>query len=521
MSNDASPFAGDAGGRFLEESSSVVMLRVSPDGTILAANRHARTLLGEPLLGRPWDTVLLHVATRKPLVEWLADPQRPRLLNILTSSGMAQTLEVAVETEGDYILFGEVNAAEQTRLGQEVLELNHDLSNLSRELALKNDDHARLNALLARQKAELEATQARYFNLYELAPVGYLTVSEQGQILQVNLAAATLLGASPGVLLTQAISRFIHEEDLDAFYLHRKEAFGSGEARAFELRMVNREGTLFWAHLTASVAQGADGAPELRIVLKDITERELLRKELETQRDRLEQLVTERTAELRSMATELLTLEVRERRDLAESLHDDLGQNLAIAKLKLGALGNPGEGEGRERFLRQLKEIEALVDRSNQSVRTLSAQFSPPVLREFGLATALDWLSEELRRTLGLSIRLHLCDLGDMSEATATALYRMARELLINIAKHAQVGEAELIMAMDEAGENLEITVSDAGVGFDMERLGKRLVQASYGLSSIRQRLEIMKGRMSIDSQAGQGTIVTLSIPLAAQMEPV
>ena len=520
---------------------------------------------------------------------------------------------------------------------EETRAILHDLRVHQIELELQNEE-------LRRLQLSLDAERARYFDLYNLAPVGYCAVNKKGLILQANLAAATLLGEGRRELVGRPITRHILKEDQDVFYLNRKLIFESGEPRAFELRMVKHDSTLFWAHLTVAVAQEADGTSVLRVALgdinerkqleqaltqseahyrrlfdnavdgiitlsatgklvavnnsfarmhgygtkelqnlylkdldtdntselasarmrrifsgesltfevehkhadghtlslevsanpfhspegpqiecfyRDISERARLRKELLAQRDRLEELVTARTAELRSMATELLTLEIRERRDLAESLHDDLGQNLAIAKLKLGALGHSSEGEDRERFLRQLKEIEALVDRSNQSVRTLSAQFSPPVLREFGLATALDWLCDELRRTLGLSIKLQLCDLGAMSEATATALYRMVRELLINIAKHAQVGEAELIMAMDEAGENLEITVSDAGIGFDMEQMGKRLTHASYGLSSIRQRLAIMMGMMSIDSQAGQGTIVTLSIPLAAEIEPL
>ena len=416
----------------------------------------------------------------------------------------------------------------ETLSPQEAQRMLHELRVHQVELELQNEE-------LRRSQLELEGLQARYFNLYNLAPVGYLSVGKQGLIVQANLAAATLLGVVRGVLVTRSISSFLLKEDQDVFYLHRKQIFEFAEPRAFELRMVKHEGTLFWAQLTGSVAQGTDGASELRIVLSDISERKQLHKKVEAQRTQLElsveqlrgasaqleQQVADRTAELRAMATELLTLEARERRDLAESLHDDLGQNLAIAKLKLGTLGEPGEGEDRERFLRQLREIEALIDRSNQSVRALCAQFSPPVLSEFGLSTALEWLSEELRRTVGLSIKLHLCNLGNLSEATATTLYRMARELLINIAKHAQVGEAELIMAMDEGSGDLEITVSDAGLGFDMAQMGNNLGRASYGLSSIRQRLELMKGRMSIDSQAGQGTIVTLSIPLAAKTEPV
>lgn len=134
--------------QYLAASSSVVVLRLSASGLILSANRHARTLIGEPLLGQPWHSILLNFAGVIPFAEWLADSARPRLLNVHTTTGLPQTLEVTVEPLGtDYLLFGEVNAAEQALLGREVLELNHELNNMTRELALKNDELAKLNAL--------------------------------------------------------------------------------------------------------------------------------------------------------------------------------------------------------------------------------------------------------------------------------------------------------------------------------------------------------------------------------------
>jgi signal transduction histidine kinase len=148
MNNDVAAFSAGPGWRFLNESASVVVVRVNPAGTILAANRQARALIGEPLVGQPWHAMLLNFGGRITLAEWLADTARPRLLNIRTTSHLPQTLEVTVEPVGeDYFLFGEINVAEQARLGREVLELNHELNTLTRELALKNAELAQLNAL--------------------------------------------------------------------------------------------------------------------------------------------------------------------------------------------------------------------------------------------------------------------------------------------------------------------------------------------------------------------------------------
>jgi len=146
MKNDAVAFPQGSGWRFFAESSSVLAVRISPQGIILAANRHATSLIGATLTGQPWQTMQLN--SDWDLAEWLADAARPRLLNVRTASGIPQTLEVTVEpADEDFLLFGEVNATEQQRLAREVLELNHELNNLAREMVLKNDELARLNAM--------------------------------------------------------------------------------------------------------------------------------------------------------------------------------------------------------------------------------------------------------------------------------------------------------------------------------------------------------------------------------------
>lgn len=147
MSRGGSPVINTSS-RFVEATGSVVVLRLDGAGTILDANPHAQALIGAPLVGRPWNVMRLNFAGETTLVEWLADPARPRLLTVPTASGPPQTLEVTVEEDGrDFVLFGEVNAAEQEHLGREVLALNEELSDLSREMAQKNAELAQLNAL--------------------------------------------------------------------------------------------------------------------------------------------------------------------------------------------------------------------------------------------------------------------------------------------------------------------------------------------------------------------------------------
>jgi len=153
---------------------------------------------------------------------------------------------------------------------EQVRQALHELRVYQIELEMQNEE-------LRAAQAALEASRERYFDLYDMAPVGYCTLSEQGLILEANLTAATLLGVTRSALIQQPISRFIHQEDQDIYYMHRKklleahsassgqahsadstsspQASSAGEPQACELRLVKPDGATFWAHLVATVAQ--------------------------------------------------------------------------------------------------------------------------------------------------------------------------------------------------------------------------------------------------------------------------
>jgi len=149
----------------------------------------------------------------------------------------------------------------------EALRLVYELKVHQIELTMQNDE-------LSRAQAELNATRERYFDLYNLAPVGYFIVSHEGRIQETNLAGVNLLGVPRAALVKQPIARFIFREDQDVYYLHRRQLLATGEAHSCELRMVKADGTAFWVRLTATTQapSEASGAPGSRVVLTDISE---------------------------------------------------------------------------------------------------------------------------------------------------------------------------------------------------------------------------------------------------------
>lgn len=145
----------------------------------------------------------------------------------------------------------------------------HELRIHEVELGLQNEE-------LVRLQAELEALRARYFDFFQLAPVGYLILSTDGSILEVNQAASDLLGVPRAGLIGQRITRYVFKDDQDAYYLHRRRLHAADVPHACELRMVRTDGSICPVLLTASAA-GEQGT--IRVVLTDIGDRRRLESE--------------------------------------------------------------------------------------------------------------------------------------------------------------------------------------------------------------------------------------------------
>lgn len=157
-------------------------------------------------------------------------------------------------------------AAVEPRSAEATERLVHELQVHQIELEMQNEE-------LRRTQAELEVSRARYFDLYDLAPVGYLTTSEGGVILEGNLTAAELLGVPRAALGQQPLARFVVPGDQDAYYFHHRRLVSTGAPQSVELKLIRRGQRPFWARLDANRAMGARGAQEFRVVVTDIAGR--------------------------------------------------------------------------------------------------------------------------------------------------------------------------------------------------------------------------------------------------------
>jgi signal transduction histidine kinase len=226
----------------------------------------------------------------------------------------------------------------------------------------------------------------------------------------------------------------------------------------------------------------------------------------------LERRVEERTRMLRALAFQLTRAEESERQAIARDLHDDLGQLLSVAKIRLAQLER---SDGKPESQRILAEAEQLIDRAERSVRSLAFQLSPAVLYELGLGAALQWLAEEMKKTYGLTVELS--DDGaptPLSQGARAIVFRAVRELLINVVKHANAAVAQV--SIRRTGDGLVVTIRDFGAGFDTNEVAAR-PGGGFGLTSVRERLSFIGGSAQVESSPGDGTRITLTAPLQTE----
>lgn len=214
---------------------------------------------------------------------------------------------------------------------------------------------------------------------------------------------------------------------------------------------------------------------------------------------------------LRALASELVLAEERERRRLAEDIHDSIGQFLAICKFKLDDVSSRIREDDVALLLDSARKL--LTDVIAQT-RSLTFQLSPAILYDVGLEAAVDELCAEMAKEHGISITF--CGNGvskPITEDAMVLLFRAVRELLFNVVKHAHARSARVSIERREL--RVVITVEDDGVGCSLDGEGSRKAAKGFGLFSIRQRLQNLGGDMDLASTPGQGTRVCLEMPLS------
>lgn len=339
---------------------------------------------------------------------------------------------------------------------------------------------------------------AKFKRLFDSNIVGILITDIYGNIVEANDFFLGLIGYSRSDLpLSWEALTPLEWRDLDRARI--TELVTTGESVPWEKEYLGKDGQRIPIRTGVALLAG-NGSQCIGIVV-DITNRK-----------QAEQQLVEREEQLQALATALLQAEERERRRIAQGLHDHIGQILALAKGKLSMFQESARAGGIDQAV---EEIQNLISQAIHTSRSLMFELSSPVLYELGLDAALQSLGEQLAQQHGFRFHFRTDEkpkplTGDVD----LMLYRVARELLFNVVKHARARSVSLTII--HMADHLHLILADDGLGFDPAGAGEGFDErGGFGLFSIQQQLEHIGGRLEIDSIPGDGTRVSVVVPLA------
>lgn len=346
----------------------------------------------------------------------------------------------------------------------------------------------------------IRESEIRFRTIFEGSNIGIALVDQDGRIVESNPALQELLGYSQEELRTKEFTEFIQPEEVAGCKdLFQDLVSGSRKSYRVEKQYRGKDGHLAWGRLLVSPFRGAGSKGQFAIgMLEDIGEQKQAEAKLGDYQEKL-----------RSVALELSLTEERERRRLATDLHDHVGQILALAQIKLGALRESAfNGQ-----MGPLDEIRKLIEQTIRYTRSVGFELSPPILYDLGFEAAVEWLAEQVQEQHGVHIKV-VADqsLKPLNDEIRILLFQLLRELLTSMVKRAKPNNVAILISRN--GSRMGVEIDNDGLEVD---LGAETLAPSpngLGLFSIRERLKYLGGSLQVESEPGHGTKMSLWVPL-------
>lgn len=404
----------------------------------------------------------------------------------------------AADSTSERVMIG--GSDEFTRLADKFNHLLAGLQNTRQELEKQVAERVAA-------ESELTRNQELYRRAEAIVKLGHWEWDEIGDRM---VACSEQYAAIYGMTVAGAITLFsrreneletIHRDDRERVAQAIRQAVENRSGLDIEYRIVTGNGITKHIHRVSEPIISKNGRLIRSVgTLQDITRQKQAQERLEQYQKRLSVLMSE-----------LALVEEQERRRIATGLHDSTIQNLGLSKFKLFVLQkslpeNIPQGP--------LNEVIETIDRAINDTRSLVFELSPPVLYELGFVPAVEWLAEQIYLQRGLVCEVYSDDLPKPLENTIMVmLFQIVRELLVNIAKHAQATRATV--QINRIADRVMIKVTDDGSGFEIGALEDSTAgQRGFGLFSIRERLVNIGEHLSIESIPGQGTSISFSVPV-------
>lgn len=316
-----------------------------------------------------------------------------------------------------------------------------------------------------------------------------MMLSPDGRIVRANRATAAFLGLGFPEILGRSFSELLGDEAAARPF--------DRDARKGPARELYLAGRRQWFASTLEPIRGPGGEVTGAVhMLRDITDHKRAQRELRASRDAL-----------RRLASHLQSARESERAAIAREVHDELGHGLTALKMEVmqvaSHLESPDEG-----LRASLRSMKALIEGAIATVRRIATELRPGVLDAFGLAAAIEWQAGEFQRRTGIVTRAEIGEEAALEGDRATAVFRIFQEAMTNVARHAAASRVEV--ALGRRAREIVLTVADDGRGFVPRSAPER---TAHGLVGMRERAQMLGGKLQVKSARGRGTTVTLRMP--------
>ena len=354
-----------------------------------------------------------------------------------------------------------------------------------------------LAAMIQEHKFASEAlaeSENRFRQLFEQASVGIALESMRGQLAIVNPAFCAMFGYSEAELHQMSCAQLSHPDDLAAEApLFSELCAGKRTSYQIDKRFLRKDGTIVWGRVSVSLLQPQDGTEPFIIgMLRDISP------------------LKQRDQELVTLTGRLIEAQEEERRRISRELHDDIGQQAAAIAADLCVLRDT-MARGSSDSAGELADlVSQLATELATSIHKLSHDLHSSRLQYLGLASALKDLCDKMAAQHHFTIELSVdCQVDRLPEPVELCMFRIAQEALSNVVKHSGGTTAFVKVAL--CGETISLCVADDGIGFDTGAVG-----GGIGLTSMRERLRLVGGKLFIKSSTDTGTELVAEIQLPA-----
>lgn len=348
----------------------------------------------------------------------------------------------------------------------------------------------------------LRESEERFRSAFFEAGIGMAMGSPEGCLRRANETFCAFIGYPETELQGLTFKDITVDEDFPKeLELAERLIWGEIAKYNIEKRYRHRQGHIIWGQVNVSLVRDAANNPAYFICqIQDITEQK-----------KAEEVLLDYQERLAELAAELSLAEERERHRIATELHDQIGQNLALSSMRLSALGMFSLPDD---VCREVSSIKERLDISIEGIRSLISQLSPPILYEMGLEAALKWLGRTMKHDWCLTVTIR--EEGPpltLGHEIRTTIFRIVRELLTNVVKHACTDQVWIELLREDEG--VTVWVEDHGAGFEHEQADtSRPNRGGFGLFSIRQKIRYLKGDFSVQSEPGRMTRIMFKIPL-------